>query len=832
MQRRPGRTLLTLLGIVIGVAATVAITATVQTTRRAHREMFETLTGRASLEVVAEGLGGFDESLIERLATIPGLGAAVPVVQTPAALIGKSGAVPVVALGIAPARDRIARDYFLRAGALFADGEGLLLEAGFAEAQDFGLGKSVRILTPTGVASLPVVGLLEPRGAASFNGGAVAFLPLAAVQRLFKMSGKVNSIQIVLSEDANEAAVEREALKRLPEGFTVQAPAARGQMGRAGLLSTEQGLTSLSVSALVAGAFVILNAFLMNLGERRQQLAILRALGATRRQVTRLLLREAVILGAAGTALGIAVGMGLAAGLRQVMERFLTITFPAFRWRLEPFILALIFGPGMALAATFVPARRAGRRAPLEDLLHKGRNPADVSRRWPGYIGIAMMAAALLFSLGVVYDWLPPPLIDPLIPPFMASFLVGSVLVVPLILTPLARLARLVLKPLLGGEGVLALRQLLRHRTRTALTAGVLMVAVVFAISYGQGLLNNMRHVYEWFDRILVADFYVRGGWPDIALTINTAPLPESLGDELTAFDGVKDVSRFSYIMARAEGRPVVVMAYQFPRDRPTPLYLDQGEPGAAQRGLRNGDVILGTALARRVGLSVGDRLTLETRRGPQSLRICGTATEYTGGGMALYMDWDAARHLFDDLPIHTYLVTAKSSQVAADLASRLRAFCAERGYQFQSILDVRETFDRQMAGFLGSVWVLLSLVFVVASLGIVNTLTMNVLEQARELGVLRAIGMKRKQVGKMIVAQALALAVISLIPGAVAGISLAYLINLATYPLTGQPVQFHLNSGHIFGCVGAALAIAVVAALLPARRAARLQAIRALQYE
>jgi putative ABC transport system permease protein len=194
-------------------------------------------------------------------------------------------------------------------------------------------------------------------------------------------------------------------------------------------------------------------------------------------------------------------------------------------------------------------------------------------------------------------------------------------------------------------------------------------------------------------------------------------------------------------------------------------------------------------------------------------------------------LEWYAAKKLFDMQGVHALMVSARPGEVA-HLAGVLKDFCDERSLLLQSNVEVRETLDRQMSGMLGLIWILLSLVFVVASLGIVNTLTMNVLEQTRELGVLRAIGMRRLQVGKLIVAQAVALAMISLAPGVLAGIGLAYLINLSTLPLTGQPVPFHLDIGQVAGCFGTALAITILAALLPARRAVRLQVIQALQYE
>src|SRR5262249_22545941 len=153
-------------------------------------------------------------------------------------------------------------------------------------------------------------------------------------------------------------------------------------------------------------------------------------------------------------------------------------------------------------------------------------------RLWPSYIGLTLLAATVVLLWGTVRGWFDPTLVAPLLPPAMAIFLAGCVLILPLILEPLSRVATTILKPILGREGALALRQLIRHRARTALTVGVLLVAVVFAMGFGQSFLNNLDHIYRWFDDILVADFYIRGVWPDPSATITTAAVPEALGDE------------------------------------------------------------------------------------------------------------------------------------------------------------------------------------------------------------------------------------------------------------------------------------------------------------
>jgi putative ABC transport system permease protein len=837
IQRRPGRTLLTLLGIVIGVAANVAIALTVQATRRANQDMFEAVTDRAALEVVAQGLGGFRPERAAGLERLDGVRAAVPVIQTPAGLVGAGGAVPVLVLGVDPARDGAARAYVLKEGRPLSLARGgrpaaeVLLVAGFAEANRVRLGQRVQLLTLSGPSEFRVAGLLEARGAATFNGGAVVFMPLARAQQVFGLPGRINSLQLVLAEDADASRVEEAVRKRLPSGLTVQAPGTRGALGRDLMAPTEQGLVTLSLVSLVAGAFVILNAFLMNLGERRRQLAILRALGATRRQVARLLLREAVLLGLAGTVLGIGAGLAASVALRQVLGQMMAVTLPDLQWSWQPYLQALALGPGMAVAATYLPARRAGRRSPLEDLLSRRGAPAEERPRWPGFIGLALLAGALLLVRAMVDGWLPSSVAIDYVPLAMTLFLIACVLVLPLIQRPLACLTAWVLKGLLGTEGQLASRQLDRQPGRTALTVGVLLIAVLFAIGFGQSFVNNLRDIDRWLERVAEGDFIIRGAWPDVTNNITTVPLPEKLADDLRALGPVERVDKFCYILATANGRPVVILAYTYRPDRTPPLVLTAGESDEVRGGLQRGEVVLGTALGQRLGLGVGDTITLETRRGARQLRVAGTATEYTGGGLALYLEWNTAKRLFDVQGVHTFLVTARKGRTA-ELAGPLQAFCRRHHFLFQSAAGLREMFDRQMAGFLGFVWALVALVFVVAALGIVNTLTMNVLEQTRELGTLRAVGMKRGQVTRLVLAQALGLLLISLIPGVAGGIGLAYLMNLATYPLMGQLVPFRLDPTLLAGCLLVALVITMLAAWLPARRAGRLRVIEALQYE
>jgi putative ABC transport system permease protein len=481
----------------------------------------------------------------------------------------------------------------------------------------------------------------------------------------------------------------------------------------------------------------------------------------------------------------------------------------------------------MAIAATFWPARRAGRRVVLEDLLQRREASRNFERRWPGYVGLGLLAVVAVMELALVGEWFSAEVNRYLLAPGIALALVGSVLTIPLVLKPLMHFAALVLKPLLGLEGSLALRQLERQPTRTALTVGVLFIAVVVSIGFGQSLRNNIRDIYRWCDHNVGHDFFVRGIMPDTTTVMTAASIPEDVADKLAKLDGVDYVTKTSFVLTRVQARPVVAIPISLSPDRPLPYSLGEGGEADTRERLRKGEVVLGAALAQRLGVGVGDKVTL----GSESVRVAGTTTEYTVGGMTVYLDWNKGKDLFHMRGAHVFSIMAVKGAAPA-LAERLRSFCNENGLMLQSKAEFRNAVDDAMGGVVGFFRMLVLLVFVVASLGVVNTLTMNVLEQTRTVGILRAVAMKRGQVRKMIFAQALALGIASMVPGVALGIGLAFLMNLAIRSVLGHAIEFHIDITFVLGCFLAALLIAVLAAFFPARRAARLQVIAALQYE
>ena len=285
------------------------------------------------------------------------------------------------------------------------------------------------------------------------------------------------------------------------------------------------------------------------------------------------------------------------------------------------------------------------------------------------------------------------------------------------------------------------------------------------------------------------------------------------------------------FVSAKSGENSVVVVIREFTSDDQVYFDLVTGDAAEVLQALPGGAVVIGTVLAERVGLGQGDQIPLETREGTQMLPIVGTANDYIGGGLTIYMQRQVAEKLLAVEGVDAYIIRADDKKLAA-VGQTLQELSDEHGLLLQSYAELVAFINAMMNGVIGSLWALLALGFVIAAFGMVNTLAMNILEQTRELGVLRVVAMTRWQVRKTILSQALIMGLIGLGPGALIGVGVAYFINLATLPATGRAVAFVFRPELVLGSFCTALAIVLVAAWLPAERAARLKLSSALQYE
>ena len=841
LKNRPGRATLTLLSIVIAVSAVVAVKVSTATTRAAYQDMYVSLTGHSDLEVVPDGEGYFPQALADKLQDVAGVKAVAPSLQLPWLVRFKNSpnSTQVAVMGIDPARDEAVRDYVLAEGDFFHGDEGALLEMGFARALGVHVGDDVSI-QPKRLAApqhIKVVGLLTPQGIAGFRQGTAVILPLRTVQQLVGQGSVVNNASLVLDPKADVAKVQQAVAAMLPPGLTAKLPMTRAQSADETLATLDQGLNFAYLLTLVLATIVILNTFLMNVGERRRQLAILRAIGTTRWQVMGMLLREGAFMGAVGTILGLTFGLAGAYGLSVTMAKAYSTSMSTLQVGVEPFILAAILGPGMAMFAMFVPAYLAGKVTPLEGMrpmvVQAGRRVSPLFTIF-GIIGFVVTGGGLVAS---ILGYLPLSLSTPL----GVAYTVSLILLIPVVLNPLSALCAAVLRPIFRTEAKLAHRQVVRRRTRSTLTVGVLYVSLSAGIGLGTAILNNVEDVRTWQKKTFIGDFFVRATLPDLA-TGSTVPMPDAMLDQLRTIKGITSVDPLRLVQgvtirpasqganATSEQKVATVLR-DFGADNNLPLDLKIGDPQETCARLRKGEVVIATVVAHRMGLSVGDEIVLQTRQGPQKLRIAGEANDYWAGGLSMYIDRALGRKLLQADGADIYIVHSQATALAS-VGQELDTICKREGLLLQSFADLRRRIDNMMKGVIAGLWGIMALGLVVAGFAVANTLTMNVLEQTREIAMLRVVAMTRHQVRKTILAQAAILGLFGVTLGVIAGMIASYTMNLCIPAVTGRPIEFVLDPSLLIGTYVVALVIVLIAAWLPARRATHMDLLIALQYE
>ena len=557
LRRHPGRSTLTLLSIAIGIASVIAASLSTATTRQAYQRMYEEIAGRAALQITAQANETFSQEVAEKIARVPGVRAAVPSYQRATKIIFEHKRLVLIAMGIDPLHDSDAREYELRGGRFLApgDNDSALLESGFATGAGIHVGDRVRFLSakirnPSHWGTVTIVGLLAPRGPAVFNKGGAMFLPLPFAQRYLGNTGKISTIDIVLADGADENIVAQQVREILSPGLDCHPPASASQLAKGTTMEVEWGLSFASVFAVVLAFIIIVNTFLMKVSERRPQIAILRAVGATRRQIVGMMLREALLLGLAGTLLGCA--MGLAGGyllMVAVMRLYVDAPPPAIFSPL-PFVLAIVFGPAISIAAAAVPTWATTRVTPLEAMRPVVAREGSGVPLWMPIWGIVLLIIVAVLLVASIHSWLPSWLSIEL--GALAVALV--VLVIPVLVRPLAAFIDWLLRPLGLPEMRLAQRQVVRRPVRSALTIGVVYVAMAIAVGLGSIITTTVGDVRSWYRQTLQGDFFLRAAFANSA-TGESILVPDALEEEVRRIPGVTSVDTMRFFNAHV-GRP------------------------------------------------------------------------------------------------------------------------------------------------------------------------------------------------------------------------------------------------------------------------------------
>ena len=826
-RNRPGRPLAAAAAVAVAVGAVVATWAAADASRAGYRKLADTLAGLPVIDVTARDGGRFAAPAVPRLVDIPGVRAVVPLFYRPTLLRVGDRRLREVAVGV-DARALVATGLVsLEAGEPCVEDDEVVLDATLAKGLGVGVGDEVLFFARRRIARMRITGLAATPSMRWFAEGATVIVDIQVLESMSLATAELDRVRVVLAAEGDRPRVLAAVARRLPDTLVADTPVGRASMAEDVLHSANLGLDFVTALTLAMAWFIVGNAMLMNVAERRRGLSLLRLLGGTGRQVRRLVMIEAAILGGIGAAVGVIVGLAAARPIAAGITRALNAdgeTAP-----IHPLLvpLAVVIGVGIAVAAAWWPARQATAADLLDGLSAAPPEPPRGSSRGLLVTAVAMLLVTAVAEILMTYGLLPP----------RASvvsgvaMLLAFVALTPFLLIPLVRLLGRLVPERWRVEGSLAVEQIVRNPIRTALTAGVLVVAVSNAIGLGHAIRDSVEDVLGWYGKMLKADWVLTQAGALSASREERSNASQAMEAEVRQLPGVAAVEGIGVATGRIPGGVCVVLARDLPPTGPLPLQPVGATEADVRAALDRGEAVAGTVLAQRTGLKPGDDVVVEVFGRKTPVRIAALVVDYSSGGASLMLRRDAARRLFGLETADVLLVTAAPG-AAAGLEAPLQRIAKERSMLLRSFAEIRVTIDTIVSGVVGSLWSILGLGFVVGSLGVANTVAMSVMEQKRSLGLLRAVGMRRGQVVRMVILQSMLLGVAAGLVGLVAGLSTAVFIQFVSQPLLGHPLAIRIRPDVVAVSLAAAVLVTAVAAWLPARRAVGLDLLEAMAAE
>jgi putative ABC transport system permease protein len=831
--------MLTLAGIVLGVAVFVAMHTANRSIFSAFDKTVDQIAGSTQLQVSA-GEFGFDESILEKVQTVPEVGVAVPVIEaTVETKIVAQGSLLV--LGIDMTGDRSLRDYELKDGddsiiddplVFLAQPDSLMVTREFAQRNKVEVNSKIPLLTINGEKEFTVRGIMSSAGMAQAFGGNLAVMDIYAAQQELGRGRRFDRIDLRARDDVTVERCMAAVKAALGPSFDVEAPSARGRHFEGLLRSYSAAMSISSLFALIVGMFIIYNSFAIAVTHRRAEIGILRALGATRGQIQRLFFLESITAGLVGSALGAGAGILMASAITSYMSVVLEQT-TGFAQRvneivLDPRLIAagIAIGVTTSVFAAWIPARSAARVDPVQ-ALQKGKYQVlsageNRRRRW-------MALLVCLVSIGCLFLSYSKPF-------FYAGYvlmIVAGLLLAPALTLLLSKMLRPILKRVLPAEGTLAADSLVQAPRRTSATVSALMLSLAMVVGFGGFAHSFYTSVGEWMDNALNSDFFVSASANLVARSIT---FPGDMSSVIQSVPGVDQVQLVRNARVSFRNIPVMVIAIETEKVAKTVHRVPvAGTADDMNRRTAAGEsMIVSDSFAEIHKLRMGDVVELPTPSGLLKLPIAGIVRDYSDMQGSLFIDRSVYEKWWNDETANVARVYVKKGEDVG--AVRQRVIDALAGHHRLLVLtnrEVREWIIQLLDQWFALTYNQIAVAILVAVLGIVNTLTVSITDRRRELGVMQAVGGLRSQIRRTIWMEALSIGVIGLVLGTGLGaINLYYSLGMVKRDLGGLDLEYIFPLAFVAFMIPTILVAAFIAAIGPAESAVRGNLVEALEYE
>ncbi|MFB6812306.1 ABC transporter permease [Streptomyces sp. NPDC056387] len=836
------RLAMTVLAVCLGVAFVCGTLVFAESSAAAYRaaaskdfaDIAVTVTPKSSPPGASdEQPGALDDALVRKLAGLPGVASARPAADGSAVLNGADGrplrdgrAWANLAGAYVPGKDGKDGRYPLLKGRAPQNGDELAVDSGTAAAGGFALGDTVTLATDGPVMKKRLVGVVSTGDTRVTAGGTLALFDKATAQQLFASPGQYTSVDVSATAGTDQFTLAERVTAVLPadraEAVTGRAQAARQAVLTDTLTRGYQKMPMVFAGvSLFIGSFLIVNTFTMLVARRTREIALLRAIGATRRQVVRSLLWEAVLIGLVASAAGFLLGLGIASALPGLLSTpHDTLPHGPLVVGPLPVVAAFGVGVGVTVLAAWLPSRKAARVAPVEALRAAGQPPTATASRVRGVAGLVLLVlgGGLLVSLTGAKEASEGNLRNAMAG--CALLLVAMIVLAPLLAVPVIRLCGR-LTGRFGISGHLATENALRDPRRTAATAAALMVST--ALVAGLAVIGNSTG--QALDRQaaagLGADYVIS------SRTTMTAVDPAA-EERVAGIPGVRTAAAVADSTVFTGGG-VRAIAGVDPATAGDVMRLDF--TSGSLRDLGPGRIAVSAAVAREQGLRAGSEVKARIGRN-QELRpytVVGVYEDNPTAGDVLGARSEVQRDGYLPGSVQRILVRTDAGAVSRSTADRLRA--ATGNSPLVRVKDRQELVDEaagSLAGLLTLMYGLLAIGTVISLLGIVNTLAMSVSDRTREIGVLRAVGMDSAGIRRMIRLESVTVAAFGTLLGLAGGLSGAWGVGSLT---DGAMKEYALALpwGTLLLVCLVSLTVGALAAALPARRAAALSPLEAV---
>ena len=835
------RTALTAFAVVIGVAFVSGTFIFTDTINASFTDLFERVSRGVDVDVTAkqavEGdFGGRTQPLpagtLEKVKAVDGVAAAqgnleaeVSIFDDKGDRVGGNGPPTVL---FSHGEERFDPYDYVEGGPADEPGQ-MTMDQATAEKGDWQVGDRILVAGRAEAKPYELVGIGKIGDQKSLGIGSLT-MPLSEVQKIAQQPGEITEIVAAADDGTTPEQLKQRIVQALGDTAVVrtgkeQAEETAGDINESlGFLTT--ALLIFAGIAVFVGGFLIFNTFAVTVAQRSREFALLRTLGASRRQVLNSVIAETLIIGFVASVLGILGGLILAPGLRAMLASF-GLELPSTGTVIEPrtIIVGLLVGMIATLLSGFIPARRATHVEPLEamrDAATPGTKRVSRRRLTTSAVVILLGLAALLLGL---FGGLSGSGAAGMTGLGMVVMIFGVALLAPVLVRPLARLIGRPLERIQGMPGRLARENAERQPQRTAITASALMIGlalVVFTSIFAAGLSASIDKVIdEQLSRSSLIVTHDDG----------FSPVPAAVGEALRDVPGVDTVSPMRFDQANVKGGGDSVPATGVEPSTVTKLFQPEFSSGDLQTlaALRDDQMLADTNYAKDHGFKVGDTVDVTT---PTGKKIgyelaglydnqAGTLGQFVVTNASMTADWNQPDDAF-------ILVGGQGQPEALEKAAQeaLKPFPVAKA---QTLAQFKDSQADQVNQLLGLVYALLSLSVIVALLGIVNTLALAVHERTRELGLLRAVGMSRRQVRRMVRSESVITALIGAALGTVLGIVFALIVSR---PLADEGFVLSFPVGTLIVLAILAALAGVLAAIPPARRASKVDVLRAVTTE